>query len=112
MVDEPMVALWLFLAFAVERLVEIIVRIVPKIQKAKVLGIEVPVLISLMLSLMIAAGTDLDFFAVFHVRFLWPCVGYIFTALVMTGGANFIHDLVGWVRVAKEVRQSQASSPK
>jgi len=96
------------LSFAVERFVEMIVNIVPDIHRKRLLGIEVPLLLTLLLSLAIAAGTALDFFQVFNIGFRWPFIGYMLTALVMTGGSNLIHDLVGWVRIEKEARQIRA----
>ena len=93
-VRADLVVLWSFLAFAVERFVEIIVKLIPSIHKKRLLGIEVPVLLAFFLSLIIAMGTALDFFQVFSIEFFWPCVGYILTALVMTGGSNLTHESV------------------
>lgn len=107
-VRTDLVILWSFLAIAVERFVEIIVKLIPSIHKKRLLGIEVPVLLAFFFSLIIAMGTALDFFQVFNIEFRWPCVGYILTALVMTGGSNLIHDLVTWVKAAKEARQIRA----
>jgi hypothetical protein len=106
-VRADLVVLWSFLAFAVERFVEIIVKLIPSIHKKRLLGIEVPVLLAFLFSLIIAMGTALDFFQVFNIEFLWPCVGFVLTALVMTGGSNLIHDLVAWVKAGKEAVQAR-----
>jgi hypothetical protein len=107
-VRPDLVVLWSFLAFAVERFVEIIVNIIPALHRKRLLGIEMPFLLAFVLSLTIAVGTALDFFQVFNIQFRWPGVGYVLTALVMTGGSNLIHDLVNWVRAGKEARQARA----
>lgn len=107
-VRHDLVILWFFLAFAVERFVEIIVNVVPGIHRRRLLGVEVPVLLAFVLSLTIAMGTALDFFQVFNIEFRWPCEGYVLTALVMAGGSNLIHDIVSWVRAGKEARQIRA----
>lgn len=106
------VALWVFLAFAVERFVEVVLKAIPSLDKRTLLGIEVPVLLSFAFSLVTAIGTGLDFFRMFDISFLWPCVGYVFAALVMTGGSNLIHDIVGWVKVSKEIGEARATKMK
>jgi len=106
-VRPDLITLWSFLAFAVERFVEIIVSIIPDLHKKRLLGVEMPLLLALVLSLTIAIGTSLDFFQVFSIEFRWPLVGYVLTALVMTGGSNLIHDLVSWVRAGKEAGQAR-----
>lgn len=54
-------------------------------------------------SLLTAVGAGLDFFGVFNIPFTLPVVGYVFSALVMTGGSNLIHDLVSWVTNGKKL---------
>ncbi len=68
-VRTDLVILWSFLAIAVERFVEIIVKLIPSIHKKRLLGIEVPVLLAFFFSLIIAMGTALDFFQVFNIEF-------------------------------------------
>jgi hypothetical protein len=96
-----LLATWVFLAFAVERLVELLVNIVPTMDKKKVLGIQVPTLLAMTLSLGLAYGAGLDFFAMFGIGFKWRLAGPAISGLFMGGGSNLVHDIVEWVNAKK-----------
>ena len=81
---------------------ELVLRLVPQLDKRHVGGLPVPVLLAFVLALLLAYGAGLDFFAIFGVQFAWPVVGPLLSAIFMVGGSNLIHDLVGWVQAAKE----------
>lgn len=95
------ITVWLFLSFTVERMVELLLAVVPKLDKKQAWGIDVPVLLALALSLVLSFGAHLNFFQIFGIDFEWPVVGMILTAFFMVGGSNVVHDLLGWVNAAK-----------
>lgn len=96
-----LLATWIFLAFAVERLVELVMNIVPSMDKKRVLGIQIPILLAMVLSLGLAYGAGLDFFNMFGICFKWPMVGPAISGLFMGGGSNLVHDIVEWVNAKK-----------
>lgn len=96
------ITVWLFLSFTVERMVELLLSVVPKLDKKQVLGVDVPVVLALILSLVLSFGAHLDFFQIFGVDFQWPIVGMVLTAFFMVGGSSALHDLLGWVNASKE----------
>ena len=96
-----LLATWVFLAFAVERLVELVMNILPTLDRKKVLGVQVPTLLALVLSMVLAYGAGLDFFRIFGISFKWCLVGPAMTGLFMTGGSNLVHDIVEWVNAKK-----------
>lgn len=93
---------WVFLAFAVERMVELFLKMFPFVDKTKVSQVDIGMILSLLLSLVLAFGARLDFFAMFEIEFAWPVVGFILSALFMTGGSQLVHDITGWVTANKE----------
>lgn len=95
------VTIWLFLAFTVERIVELLLLLVPKLDKKQFLGVDLPVCLSLIFSLILAFGARLDFFEIFGVSFRWPEVGTVLTAIFMVGGSSAIHDVLGWLNASK-----------
>ncbi len=100
---QSVLVLWVFLAFVVERIVEVVLKVFPSLDKKKFLGVETPLLLSFVFSLITAVGANLNFFDLFGICFRWYFVGYIFSALTMTGGSNLLHDIVEWVRTGKEL---------
>lgn len=96
-----LLATWVFLAFAVERLVELVMNVVPMLDKKRVFGIQIPTLLAMALSLFLAYGSGLDFFAMFGISFQWRPVGPAITGLFMGGGSNLVHDIVEWVNAKK-----------
>lgn len=101
--DTAMV--WLICSTTVERLVENLVKVFPQLHKRTLGGIEVPTIISLGLSLFLAYGANINFFDIFQIKFAWPAFGPLLSALFMTGGSNAVHDLLEWVKAAKEGAQ-------
>lgn len=104
------ITVWLFLSFTVERVVELILSAVPRLDKRQVLGVDVPVILALALSLVLSFGARLDFFEIFGVTFQWPLVGIILTAFFMVGGSSAVHDILGWVNASKQ--NSRAANGK
>ena len=96
-----LLATWVFLAFAVERLVELVMNIVPALDKRRILGVNVPTLLALVLSLVLAYGAGLDFFTMFGISFKWNPVGPAVSGFFMGGGSNLVHDIVEWVNAKK-----------
>ncbi|NLY53737.1 MAG: hypothetical protein GX060_03820 [Firmicutes bacterium] len=94
---------WLFLSFTVERIVELILCLIPQLDaKRQIAGINVPGLLAFVVALVLSYGAQLDFFQMFGVSFQWPAIGPLLSAFFMVGGSGVIHDLIGWVNAAKE----------
>lgn len=91
-----MVFIWIFLAYIVERAVEVTVIIIPFVDKKTILGCPVNLLLALFYSMVLAFGANLNFFAMFGIEFQWGVVGKVLAALFMAGGAKFAHGIFKW----------------
>lgn len=85
------VAAWFAMAFIVEEAVEIIKRLFPILGEIKIQEVNLSLLLALAISLVITFGGGMDFFVMFNIEFGWPYVGPILSALLMTGGSEFVH---------------------
>ncbi|WP_461206950.1 hypothetical protein [Clostridium sp. DL1XJH146] len=50
---------------------------------------------AIIVGIIIAIGTGADLFAVVGVPFKIPIIGIVLTGLLISRGANFLHDLIG-----------------
>lgn len=112
MTTGPMTLLlaWLFLAFVVERLVEVVLKVFPWFDKKRIVFVDVAMILALAFSLVIAFGANLDFFQMFGIEFAWPYVGPVVAAILMMGGSNLVHDIIKWVEASKDVTKQTAES--
>ncbi len=101
---------WLFLAFVVERLVEVVLKLFPWFDKKRIIYVDVAMILALAFSLVIAFGANLDFFQMFGIEFAWPYVGPVVAAILMMGGSNLVHDIIKWVEASKDVTKQTANS--
>lgn len=93
---------WFFLAFIVERIVELVLKLLPVLDHTKLIGIDTPMFLSLLISLVLAFGANLDFFQMFHIDFGWLYIGPVVSAILMMGGSNLVHDIIDWISSAKQ----------
>jgi len=56
---------------------------------------------ALVLGIVLAVGADVDFFELVGVPISWPYVGPILTGVILSRGANFVHDLLASVEGLK-----------
>lgn len=98
---------WFFVALAVERLVEIILTMLPALQKGKPFGIDVGLLLAFAFSLILAYGVPLDVFDLVGFSPQWVWLGPFVSALFLTGGSNMLHDLAEWLKATKEHSKSK-----
>lgn len=101
---------WLFLSFVVEKLVEVVLKLVPSIDHKTVVYLDVPLLLALIFGLIIALGAPLDFFAMFGLQFQWPYVGCVITGLLMMGGSSLVHDVIQWVEANKQLAKASTEA--
>ena len=85
---------WLFLAFVVERVTELLLNMFPGI---RTLYEKAPDILALTLSILLALGAGLDFFGMFGIPFSIPYVGIILSGFFMSGGTKLVHDIIEWV---------------
>ena len=97
-----MVTILLFFAFLVERLVEWLTKLVPWLDTVQVKQVNLQMVLAVLFSMVLAFGAKLDFFVMMGIEFYWPYAGIILTAIIMSGGSNFVHDIVGWVEAKKD----------
>lgn len=100
---------WLFLAFAVERMVEYTLKLFPIIDKKKISGIDTGMLISLIYAIPIAIFVRLDFFSLLDIKANAPLLGYIIAAFFMAGGTEAVHTIINWMKNNKELVKSVKS---
>lgn len=105
-----MITIFLFLSFLVERLVEWVVRLVPPLADVEIKYVNLQMVLAVLFSLILAFGAKLDFFVMMGIPFFWPYVGIILTAIVMSGGSNFVHDIIGWVEAQKDKTKEEAAA--
>jgi len=98
---------WLFLAFVIERLVEVLVKLLPFLQEITIKQVNVEMLLSLLAALVLSFGANLDFFKLFSIDFQWPYVGCVLSAFFMAAGSNVVHDITEWVKASKEDKKKE-----
>lgn len=57
---------------------------------------------AMVIGLLLAIGTGLDLMSMFNIPINIPYVGMILTGLLISRGANFIHDLLGGISKLNE----------
>lgn len=101
---------FLFLAFVIEKLVEVVFGVIPFFDHKKILLIDVAKVLALIFGLVFAWGASLDFFALFEIPFAWPYVGFVVSALIMMGGSSLVHDITEWIAAKKSEAKAQSGS--
>lgn len=92
----------LVLAFIVERLVEIITNIFPQLNKIKVEKVNVKMLLTLIISLVVCIGANIDILQLIEVDVNMPYLGNVFSAILMSGGSEILHDIIDWIKANKD----------
>lgn len=62
---------------------------------------------ALIIGLFIAIGTGADLFQLLDIPFRFPYVGTVLTGLLISRGANFIHDLFIALKIGNEIKAAQ-----
>lgn len=95
---------WFFLAWAVERITEILGRFFP-VLKGALFGVPGLMYVALGISVFLAYGAGLDFFEMFQIKFLWPNCGQAISGLIMAGGSEGVHAFLDkWIAEKQLVR--------
>lgn len=92
-----LIFVWLFLAFVIECAVETLVLIFPVIKTIKIDNLNIERILALVIALLYAFGTNLDFFMLFEIAFYIPYVGVVTTALFMAAGSSMVHKILQWI---------------
>ena len=99
---EPLLA-WVFLSVVVERMIEILVRLIPAIDDVKLSQLNIKLCIALVIGLLFSFGAGLDFFGMVNINFSIPFVGNVISGIFIMAGSNYISDLIATLnRVRKE----------
>jgi hypothetical protein len=102
--------IWLFCAFLVERLVEGTLHILPFLDKRKILGCDVPVVIAFIYALAICFGVGFDLFGMFTIPFQWPWVGILLAAIITAQGSSGVHPVIKrWFQNQKDMKNPDAT---
>ncbi|NLK00537.1 MAG: hypothetical protein GX318_04790 [Clostridia bacterium] len=96
------IAAWLFLSFVVQEVVEITLQVFPKAKGIKLYEVNFACFLSLVISLVVSFGADLDFFEMFEIAFKAKYVGVGFSAVLMAGGSKVVHDVLSWANASKD----------
>ena len=62
---------------------------------------------ALIVGLLIALGTGADLFQLMEMPFRIPYIGTVLTGLLISRGANFMHDLFTALRIGNEIKAAQ-----
>ncbi|MGG7177585.1 hypothetical protein ACQPU1_08340 [Clostridium paraputrificum] len=61
---------------------------------------------ALIISMLIVFATGLDIFKILNVEAKAPGIGMVLTAILLSRGSNFIHDLIGKITDIKSVNNN------
>lgn len=100
-----------FMAFVIERLTQYLGGSFGFDGK-KWFGVPASVWVALILSGVVAVGADFNFFALFGIEFRWVWVGYLLTALLMSGGSNLWHEVMSARESSKTEAKADAAIAK
>ena len=103
-----LVFVWLFVAFAIERIIEIITNAAPILNRIKIEHFNVKMILSFIFGIIISMGIGLNFFEMFNISFKINYLGEIISALFIMGGSNVIHDIVDWISANKNVAKANS----
>jgi|SRR5690554_232666 len=62
---------------------------------------------AMIIGLLIAIGTGADLFQLLAIPFRIPYIGTVLTGLLISRGANFMHDLYKALKIGNEIRAAQ-----
>lgn len=97
------------LAFVVEALVEFLGICFPVLTRLKADKVNGQMVVSFLLSLLIAYGAGLDIFAILGVKFGIPLVGCFIVAVIMSRGSLYVHDFFSGISKFKETQKATAA---
>lgn len=98
---ESLIA-WLFLSVIVERIVEVLVKLVPVIGDIRIKQFDIKMLIAFVFGAVFVFGADLDFFRMVNIEFTLPYVGYIVSSIFVMAGSGYISDIIAQLGRVKE----------
>ena len=93
---------WLFLSVIVERIVEVLVRLVPAIDQINIKHFNLKMLISFVFGGLFVWGANLDFFEMVNIQFELDYVGYVVSSIFVMAGSGYIADIVNMIGKSKE----------
>lgn len=96
------IVVWLLLSLIVERIVELVLLLIPKLDKKQAAGVDVPVILAFTVALVLSVGAHLNVFEIFGVDYELPLVGTILTTFLLVGGASIVHSLWEWVNTTRK----------
>jgi hypothetical protein len=98
---ESLIA-WLFLSVIVERIVEVLVKLVPAIGEIRIKQFDIKMLIAFVFGAVFVFGADLDFFRMVNIEFTLPYVGYVVSSIFVMAGSGYISDIIAQLGRVKE----------
>ncbi len=98
---ESLIA-WLFLSVIVERIVEVLVKLIPVIDNVKIKQFDIKMLIAFIFGAIFVFGADLDFFRMVNIEFTLPYVGYVVSSVFVMAGSGYISDIISQLGRVKE----------
>ena len=96
----------LFIAFIVEKIVEILSEILPILNTVQKEKVNVKSLIALLVSLVICIGANIDILYLTSVQLNVPYAGNIISALLMSSSSEVLHDIIDWIKANKTIAKS------
>jgi hypothetical protein len=98
---ESLIA-WLFLSVIVERIVEVLVKLVPVIGEIRIKQFDIKMLIAFVFGAVFVFGADLDFFRMVNIEFTLPYVGYVVSSIFVMAGSGYISDIIAQLGRVKD----------
>ena len=98
---ESLIA-WLFLSVIVERMVEVLVRLIPALDDVHIKQLDIKMLIAFVFGAVFVFGADLDFFRMVNIDFTLPYVGYVVSSVFVMAGSGYISDIIAQLGRTKE----------
>lgn len=90
---ESLIA-WLFLSVIVERIVEVLIKLVPALDDIHIKQFDIKMLVAFIFGGMFVFGANLDFFEMVNIEFDIPYVGYVVSSIFVMAGSGYISDII------------------
>ncbi len=98
-----------FMAFVIERLTQYLGGVLGFDGK-KWFGVPASVVVALILSILVTVNCSFNFFVLFEIEGQWVWLGYVLTAIAMSGGSNMWHEIMSTREARKEQAKAQAET--
>lgn len=85
-------------AVLIKRVTEYVKKLFGEAVPAKLGKVDTAMVLSLVIGLMVSVGLGIDLFGLIGFEFKVPLIGQLLTGMILSGGSNYLFDLVANLR--------------